>query len=71
MDRKVKFMIAICCVTAAILIAFVALFIPPQGIIDASVLWFTAQLFLFTAAVFGVNLSYNNFGKTDKLSKSE
>ena len=70
MDNKVKFIIAICCVTAAILIAFVALFIPPQGIIDASVLWFTAQLFLFTAAVFGVNLSYNNFGNTAKKSDS-
>ena len=70
MSNKVKFILAICCVTAAILIAFVALFIPPQGIIDASVLWFTAQLFLFTAAVFGVNLSYNNFGNTVKKSDS-
>ncbi len=70
MSNKVKFMLAICCVTAAILIAFVALFIPPTGVIDASVLWFTAHLFLFPAAVFGVNLSYNNFGNTVKKSDS-
>lgn len=71
MDRKIKWMMAISCITAAIAIAFVALFIPPQGIIDASVLWFTAQLFLFVAAVFGVNLSYNNFGNTAKKSDSK
>lgn len=63
-------MMAISCITAAIAIAFVALFIPPQGVIDASVLWFTAQLFLFVAAVFGVNLSYSNFGNTAKKSDS-
>ena len=40
-------------------------------IIAISCLWFTAQLFLFVAAVFGVNLSYHNFGSTAKKSEEE
>ena len=42
---------------SAIVIAFIALFIPPQGIIDSSVLWFTSQLLLFTSSILGIKFN--------------
>ena len=39
----------------AIIISFVALLLPPQGIIDPSVLWIVAQALLFAASVFGLD----------------
>lgn len=40
---------------SAIIVGFIALFIPPKGIIDNSVLWFIAQLLLFTASILGID----------------
>lgn len=51
----------------AIVIGFIALFLPPQGVIDSSVLWFIAQLLVFTANIFGFNL---DVFKSDKVNKS-
>lgn len=49
---------------ASIMIGIVAMIIPPQGVIDKSILWFTAQLLLFTANILGINynvfMPYNN-----------
>lgn len=56
---------AFICFLAAIVIGFIALFIPPQGIIDSSVLWFSAQLLLFTSSI--LNLDYHVF-KSDRIS---
>lgn len=42
---------------SAVIIGIVALFIPPMGIIDHSVLYFTAQLLLFVASL--LNINYN------------
>ena len=39
----------------AIVISFIALFMPPPGIIDASVLWIVAQALLFAASVLGLD----------------
>ena len=36
----------------------VALFCPPLGIIDDSVLWFTAQLLVFVSNILGFNLPF-------------
>lgn len=69
METKIK--ISIAAFIAAIIIGFCALWIPPMGIIDASVLWFTAQLLLFTSGLLGVNLSLDSLnlrGKTEKSS---
>ena len=44
---------------SAVVIGFIAVFIPPQGIIDASVLWFTSQLLLFCASLLGIKLDFN------------
>lgn len=54
---KYKLNMAVGSLVAAILLGTTAMFIPPQGIIDASVLWFTAQLLVFTATLLG--LSFN------------
>ena len=48
---------------ASLVIGFIALFIPPPGIIDASVLWYTAQLLCFTAALLGVNFNIDFLNK--------
>ena len=53
----------------AIVLGFVALFLPPEGVIDESVLWFTAQLLVFTANIFGFNLDVFKSYKVNKSSK--
>lgn len=40
---------------SAIVIGFIALYLPPSGIIDTSVLWFVAQLLVFTSNILGFN----------------
>ena len=52
---------------AAIIIGVIALFLPPEGVIDDSVLWFTAQLLVFTANIFGFNF---DVFKSNKVNKS-
>lgn len=64
--KEVKNKISICAFISAIIIGFCALWIPPMGIIDASVLWFTAQLLLFTSALLGVNLSLDSISMRGK-----
>lgn len=43
---------------AAIVIGILALILPPLGIIDDSVLWFTAQLLIFTSSILGIDMSF-------------
>ena len=51
---KTKSIMSIVAFIAALIIGFVALFLPPIGIIDQSVLWFTAQLLVFTSGILGI-----------------
>lgn len=46
----------------AIAISLTALFLPPPGVIDPSVLWIVAQALLFTASVLGID----SFSKKNK-----
>ena len=62
-----KRLVAMISFFAAIIIGVIALFLPPEGVIDDSVLWFTAQLLVFTANIFGFNL---DVFKSDKINKS-
>lgn len=62
-----KKVIAVLSFIAALVIGFIALFLPPQGIIDTSVLWFIAQLLVFTSNIFGFNL---NVSQSDKIIQS-
>lgn len=66
--KKSKEIIAWISFVSSIIIGFLALFLPPIGIIDKSVLWFIAQMLLFSANILGIN--YNVFN-TDKVSQSK
>lgn len=56
--------LAITCTISAVVIGFIALFIPPHGVIDSSVLWFTSQLLIFTATLLGIDLNLGRWGST-------
>lgn len=46
-----KFIAGIVCLLGAIVISFIALFLPPQGVIDSSVLWLIAQVLVFVSSL--------------------
>ena len=64
-----KTWIAVISFALAIVLGFIALFLPPTGVIDDSVLWFTAQLLVFTANIFGFNLDVFKSYKVNKSVK--
>ncbi len=68
-EKKIKYALSIIAFVAAVVIGFIALFIPPQGVIDASVLWFTAQLLVFVSGILGFNLDYDFQKKRAKTEK--
>lgn len=39
----------------SIIVGFMAMFMPPEGVIDNSVLWFIAQLLIFTSTILGID----------------
>ena len=53
--KKLQSIFSIISFICSILIGFIALFLPPCGVIDTSVLWFTSQLLLFTASILGLD----------------
>lgn len=57
MKDTIKLAIAVVAFLGALVIGFIALFLPPQGIIDSSVLWFTSQLLVFVATLLGLDLT--------------
>lgn len=68
-DNNIRKTISICSFIAAIAFAGFAMFCPPMGIIDSSVLWFCSQLFVFISGLLGINMSID-FGNK-RLSVSE
>ena len=62
-NNNLKSLISIISFLSAIVIGFIALFIPPKGIIDASVLWFTAQLLVFTSGLVVIDISIDSLKK--------
>lgn len=59
-----KRILAICSFICSIVIGFIAMFLPPKGIIDTSILWFIAQMLVFAANILGFNF---NVFKSDKV----
>lgn len=57
MTDRAKNFVSIGCFVAACIIAVIAMFCPPLGIIDSSVLWFTAQLLVLCSTIIGVNFN--------------
>lgn len=67
--KNIKPYISIASFISSIVIGFIALFLPPMGIIDSSVLWFTAQLLCFTSGLLGINFNIDNLKQTVKVEK--
>lgn len=55
----------------SLVIGFMALFLPPKGVIDSSVLWFIAQLLLFTSNIFGFKLDVSKADKVIQPNKQD
>lgn len=68
MKDNIKSIISIISFLSAIVIGFIALFLPPEGVIDSSVLWFTSQLLVFVASLLGIDLQ---LGKASSKKKEE
>ena len=64
--EKSKNIVSVGSFFGAILIALVALICPPLGIIDTSVLWFTAQLLVLCSTIIGVNFNITDVFKSNK-----
>lgn len=69
--KTLKAIISVVAFLAAVVIGFIALFIPPAGIIDASVLWFIAQLLVFVSGLLGINLSIDNIKQVAEVVKKK
>lgn len=67
--EQIELFISIASFISAIIIGVIALFMPPQGIIDKSVLFFTAQLLVFVSTLLGINLTID--GKNHYFSSSK
>lgn len=75
-DRNIrKTLFSVLAFFAAIIFAVIAMFTPPLAIIDASVLWFTSQLFVFISALLGINMNVDFGNKkiyvSEKMEKSK
>ena len=65
MDKEtVKLIMATIAFVAALIAGFTAMIIPPHGIIDASVLWFVAQLLVFTSTLLGLSMTIDHLRQT-------
>ena len=69
--KTLKAIISVVAFLAAVVIGFIALFIPPTGIIDASVLWFIAQLLVFVSSLLGINVSIDNIKQVAEVVKKK
>ena len=69
--KKVKSIMSIFAFVPALIIGFVALFLPPIGIIDQSVLWFTAQLLVFTSGILGIQIHVDGKDKRIEVEQKE
>ena len=58
--KNIKKIAAIISFLCSIIVGLIALYIPPQGVIHDSVLWWIAQLLIFTAHVLGITFDINN-----------
>ena len=68
-NKNLKSIMSIISFLVAIVIGFIALFMPPKGIIDASVLWFTAQLLVFTSGLLGIDITIDNLKRKANTKK--
>lgn len=53
--KRLKIIFAIISFISSVVVGFLAMFLPPTGVIDNSILWFIAQLLVFTSTIIGVD----------------
>lgn len=68
--ESLKFIAGCICLGMAIIISFIALFLPPQGIIDSSVLWLIAQALIFVSSLWHLS-EYLSLQTSKILNKKE
>ena len=54
----IQLWLGVCLAAAGVLLLFVSFFVPPLGIIDASVLAAIGEVFTFSGALIGIDYSY-------------
>lgn len=57
--QNTKHILSVVSFISAIIIGVIAMFLPPKGTIDPSILYFTAQLLVFTSGFLGVDFNVN------------
>lgn len=57
-QNEIRLCTAVIMATMGLLLLFVALFIPPQGVIDTSVLVAFGEVLTFAGALFGIDYAY-------------
>lgn len=65
----VKDKMSVAAFISAVIIGMCALWIPPMGVIDPSVLWFTAQLLVFTSGLLGINFNIDSLKQKASTTK--
>jgi len=55
---KVKKILAIILTISALGFGIAGFCVPPLGVINSSVLWLTAQIFVFAATLLGIDIEY-------------
>lgn len=71
MNTYIKHILSVVAFVSAIVIGFIALFLPPQGLIDSSVLWWTSQLLVFTSGMLGIDLNIKHLQSVGINSKGK
>lgn len=71
MKEKIKIGAGIVSFICSLVIGFMALFLPPKGVIDSTVLWFIAQMLLFTSNIFGFKLDVSKADKVIQPNKQD
>ena len=56
--QKLKKALAVILTICSLGFGVAGFIVPPTGVISSSVLWFTAQLFVFAATLLGIDLEY-------------
>lgn len=67
--ETIKFISALVMLVAGIVLAFISLYLPPEGVIDSSVLMFVGEIFVFVGSVWHI-YNYTNI-QLKKLERRE
>ena len=55
----IQYIICIVCIVGAMIMSYIALYMPPSGEISQSVLWLIAQVLVFCGSIMGIGSLHN------------